>query len=787
MNSSGILASARYWLALLVLGCSPSLAQEPHAQPLATVEVSLRFAEGVPAGEERQVSLALRRIPAPAELQEGIEAEIEMDVSIPGESSIDLPEGTTWKLILRSEGLWAAEQLVKAGPGKVRSKVTGYPAGAVGAHLVLSAHRAAPEQVVLRIHPTENDPKAPRAQIRCPVEEKMIQCGAPKGVYDVKITAAGHVPTYRWGQEIEAGKTLDLGRIRLRAGASITGWIAAPDRGFDFSTVELRLEPMVAGTKPAIERHRRQVLTEKASPDDHGFFQLAGVAEGIYVLTAEHPEHAPTVLSGLEVVAGEELELEPIDLLPASQLWLEIAQPQDPFRKPWAVRLSMKGTEGGNLSTVEEGPASPEGQWSAGGLAPGDYSLRVTDHRGNSWHWQELPIFPHRNEHRITIDVRRFEGLLLLDGQPVTQASVALSEHDGNARMTVNSDDQGRFYAFLPPERDWNIQIRQEIDSVLAFFSEVTLPERRPNDPWPKKTFEIPDTHLEGRVVDGNGLPVLDPPSLVSAGGEDYPQRLSLRVAGGAFEIRGLPPGLVNLEARYDRSVTERHGATMAKVHAELVEGRTTGPVELVLEESVMIIGQVVATDGRGIPGVKVLGIAEGVGGQRFSSTVEQATSDLDGVFEIPLPPAAEYGHLSFFPPGYAVTQRRIRARDTEPLIVVVEPVGGTLVVSYRQEGTSYSPAELKSRTQIAAKSLLFGLQLRYWQELYGIPDDPGRFIAPMLEPGPYLVCMGLQPSSYLVLGRLPPPEVAAEYCVSGDLPPHGELHLDLPVREEGL
>jgi len=115
-------------------------------------------------------------------------------------------------------------------------------------------------------------------------------------------------------------------------------------------------------------------------------------------------------------------------------------------------------------------------------------------------------------------------------------------------------------------------------------------------------------------------------------------------------------------------------------------------------------------------------------------------------------------------------------------VIVPVETVGGTVVVSYEDPPVALRD-RLKAETVLASAGTLgTTFALMDWANLHGAAATWDRLVLPMLEPGPYLACVGSAAVPYLASGAPPPPEVTATFCAGGELAPHGRLELRLPA-----
>ena len=661
------------------------------------------------------------------------------------------------------------------------------PAGKVGAVLRWGEKVEAPPAVELRFQPsTEGDSEQPSGTVTCPLKAQRLLCKLPVGTFDLRFLAQSFAPIHAWSIEILPRQITELGRLRLTPGGSIIGWVEAPHRGFDFAAVELELVPVRAAATAGDTWKRMPRLARNTPVDRQGFFQLVGLKPGRYVLWARHPGYAPTRIDDLSVRASEELELDPFALSEGASLSVEVAPATNPFSKPWTLRLTGFSAEAGRAEKVAETSLDTEGRWQIDGLTPGAYQIQIGDEQGGRWRVDELELFPGDNFQRLTIPYVRLEGRLLLDDQPVVGASVRIEQHRGNTRISVKSREEGKFYAFLLRDAEWNIKVSHATEGIEAFFGRVRVPEKRKGQRWATKDFEIPNTRLFGEVVSSEGDPVADPVSLDLHSGS-HGSHVQKLLETQTFEIRGLPEGETFLQARYDPSRTDRQGSS-APTTIELHEDSASGPVRLVVEDSHALAGLVVAPSGEGVVGAQVVALPEPVGAKLSFARIPTAVSDVEGVFEVSVPAHTRSVQLTIFPPGFAVTQQRVSlptsAEDSEnrPIIVPVEAEGGTLTVTFDGLDDDWRP-ELRSHVSLWAPMGIYASQLFQWAGLHAVASPDDRMVLPMLRPGSYMVCFGRE-SSLLVGGPEPPgAELVKRACAEGHLAPGGSLELRIPAE----
>ena len=706
---------------------------------------------------------------------------VEIEAEIPGKISAPLAPGK-WRVEVLSASLWCPEQILEAKGDESQLELKFYPAGMVVANLDLGKGSELPASVELRFQSSANSAqKIASTRQSCPLENGLLECRLPALPLDLRIEVAGLIPHYSWDFKVPAGVRKRLGTLKLRRGSSLVGLVETPRRDFSFQEVQIVLTPLSQRGGVASARQRISQLALEARVNEQGFFQIKGARPGRYALVVAHPHFAPTRFD-VTVRQDEELELAPLSLSPAARLILEIDHPTDPYLKPWTVRLARRGLESGHLEEVLETRASGDGVLEKDGLEPGEYQIGLIDSRGSRWHVEEQHLFPGVNALPTRVRFRRLVGTLLLDGEPLVGAEVELEEHEGSARFRYQSREEGKFYAFLPTGASWNLKVTHEPLGVIAAFAEFVVPRTERGKNHAEKTFEIPNTRFFGEVVEADGRPVQDP-LVLSVSGELSIQKL---LPGNSFDYRGFSPGLMQLEAAIDGSISKRD-ASSRQAEIELSEGLEQGPIRLVLEDHRVISGLVVAPDGQGVPGARVIGLVESNDDLLLRRSIPETTTDIEGVFELPVPAASEFVQLTVFPLGFAIAQQRIDLRSSTngPVILPVDTTSGTVTLQYEiPEAENQRTARMtRSMTQLVAGHVIPGITVIPWTRNHGISSSAEEWVIPGLPPGPISACFGLSLQAWLLNGGELAPELAGEACVEGEVTPGGNLVLTIPEQ----
>lgn len=183
------------------------------------------------------------------------------------------------------------------------------------------------------------------------------------------------------------------------------------------------------------------------------------------------------------------------------------------------------------------------------------------------------------------------------------------------------------------------------------------------------------------------------------------------------------------------------------------------------------------APNGDGIPGTMVVSILE-QGLSRISRDIGQKTTEVDGSFELWIPDGVPAVQIQVFPPGYAAQQLRVTMLRTEPVMVLADPVVGTIVVE-PENPEDIEDGALLTKTALFGDYLYATPALRLWAGAYGIRERPDRLVVPSMPPGPYTACYGIVDQA-IGTGRLPPG--VESRCSEGLLAPGGEFVLKVPM-----
>ncbi len=685
-------------------------------------------------------------------------------IQAPGEQSVDLRPDVSWEARFEGKGLWGETVAVvpqQGGPFRLRV----FPSGRIHGTVVLPAGEKPLSSLALRLQPSF-EARAERldATVVCPVEKGRLACEVPAGKLDLRLRAEGGLaPLYLWGAQISPGKDTNLGDLKLRRGASVSGWVQTAEGRPPSGECRLKLAPATAMPDELKVVDQIEKSSQEVKPNDRGFFQILGVPPGRYELIASQPGYAETRRTPIDV--RPDLESQVIERLVLDRpvtFDVTLDPPFEPYGSPWRVALSRHADPNDPPSSVVNGTASREGVWHVPGVPPGTWELLVLGDQKAVWHREFLEVKPGQPSIQVDIPVLRVEGRLLIGKEPLA-ATLWLSRKD-RRRLRFDSDDHGRFSGVLPEEGLWYPQIQSETEKLRLSLEPVEI---KPPQGKNLATVEIrvPDTKLSGQVVDEAGQPVPVARLTLRHMEKNWATDQLDADEKGEFSVRGLHPGPLLVKAQDDERQSEF-------VPTSLPEEGEAPWLRIVVRKLQTFEGRVVSPAG-GVPGAMIMAQSpmNGLG----ATNGAEAVCEADGSFHLELPPGATALNLEVFAPGYAMRLMTVPVSPGQPIEIPVEPQGGTLTLEWTDGG----PTPLLFHGGAYA---LPGI-LQIWARMQGgRSSGAGRLVLTNVEAGPYNLCMGAAAVSRLKQGGEPP----AASCTSGFLAPNGELVLQAPASVAG-
>ncbi|HET9767465.1 MAG TPA: carboxypeptidase-like regulatory domain-containing protein [Thermoanaerobaculia bacterium] len=689
------------------------------------------------------------------------------------ETRLSLTGSEAWSVQGKAEGFWIAP--VSVPPGSETVTVALWPASEFAVELQTAPHgRPLPRQVEVRLSTpasgatTRNQPTT--AIAACPVGQGgVVVCRVPAGTWDVRAKSTGFVPRYLWTQAFSPGRRFSAGRWTLEEGTSLFGRVVTEKGPADPKLARVVIEPAVerdAGSAgaPSYERQLGAALVV----NEWGYFQSDALAPGRYVVTARQAGFEDAT-QPVTMRPDTDAELaDPIVLAVPLQLSVTVDPPSEPAAGAWTVDLM--GVRQGDVKSVARGSTDETGAWLSPAVAPGVYTVRVANSQGSWLSWNEVQLSRDSRELTVSLDLVRVQGEVRI-GDEALQARVWFGGRNGRVRVKGESAVDGRFEVVLPRSGKWDVDVQGLSRPVEV--GRLPVDVRKPTAGGPAEVaIAIPDTTIHGVVTDVAGKPVEG--AQVRLLGFDRPTGTVgvASDAAGEFAILGHPPGSYSIEAR---------DSTRSSELIQIVIAEKTIPpkLELVLVERRQLTGKVVARSGP-VAGAFVLGFPAKADGALATMLVPQDRTELDGSFELELPPQTIRVRVVVTIPGHPL------AVTTVPTAEAVVPI--TVTLGEDQGKIEFAQAHAQGEPSadgtvpivlVDGQALDFSL-LVHWARANGARVGEAILTVDAMPPGSYVYCELLPAEAMLVLTGAAVP--AKRSCSEGYLPAGGKLALGAPA-----
>lgn len=672
-------------------------------------------------------------------------------LALPDSLSLVVPVPDGASAVLRAEvpGFWSPEVAAVgvAEPQEVTLRL--FPAAVLEGRMTTPRGARPLREMVVTVDPPWQAPENGKASVSIPHASEpcaitlsgRFRCSVPAGRLDLRLRVSGFVSLFFWDLTLQAGAAHQLGDLALAPGASVVAWVQDAEGEPLKTPVTATLEP--ATVFPGASRGRGlERLALRGKADERGFLHLQGVPAGAYRLQVSAEGFAP-VTRRLEVVEGREVRLPaPLVLSPPARLELTLVPPEDPYGRPWEVRLWPPNDErAGPWQRVTE-----KGRLRYGPLAPGRYRVQVESGTGRTRHgwWSgELDVATGGTAEEIRLPVVEIWGTVRL-GEEVVEAVVQFGERQGFRKLRFDADPEGVFAGYLPEEGEWPVSVYTPPTGWRTLPAvEVVVPEGHRHA---ELELVLPNNTLPGEVVDVHGEPLPDVRVTGYHTDERFEISPSVTDEEGRFRLRSVAPGRVMLSA------LGSDGASAGAMVTVPEEG-STEPVRLVLQELHHLQGRVIGPTGP-VPGALVIALPRGMG--LFMLEGGRILSDPNGRFELRVPTRATTLDVAVLAPGWPAPQLRVSPPWPDELVVEVRPGGGTLELVL--------PGGGQAILRHQGAELPLGMFSRWGRQSSG-EDGEQSWHLPAMAPGTWEVCIrGLSTGA--------PP------CQQGFLPPGGVLEL---------
>ncbi|MCP4589105.1 MAG: carboxypeptidase regulatory-like domain-containing protein [bacterium] len=734
---------------------------EAHAVPVRVSVVDAGLTQPQTAAVAGTLTAKLRSKPLTAEAS----TEMVFEMTAPGEMTIDMEPGT-WSYAVNVGGFWSAPKSLQIAEGENRVQFRLWPVGTLQARLTAGDNEEPPPQIVVHFEPAPAMGRVaaePAGSVVCPAEKDHWTCELPAARLDLRLAAEGYISQYRWGVDVRVDRPLDFGALEFRRGASVLGWV-------ETGTGEIAEGALVTLNPGSLDHHRDSAARERLNrlrmstkANHRGFFQIPGVTPGEYVIEASKEPFSPARAT-VRVLQDEETVISdpPLILREPQRIEVYVEPPVHPSGEPWLIKMIQLDRGSKVMATFDETAVEAGGFWSRSGVPPGSYWLVVRTADGAQWFGQELKI--ESDPPPLFIDL----PLIEINGAIFWGAGALLAEmrfKKMSASVTFHSDAEGRFEGLLPQPGMWEVAVIGVDSEVRRSFQQVKI-AKKPGKSYAEVEIRVPDTRIEGVVVDSDGIPVQGAIVTVQSVEEIVRDVRTQTDAEGEFRVYGLPPGVVTAIAEDSMAGELLYSE---EVTVELENSAKTRHVRLVLQPEKKVRGRVIAGN-QGIAGARIVATPCCM----HSILVPTEISDAMGYFEAHLPSSTQEFFLEIAAPGFGYQFQRLRADVEQPLIIPVTGASGTLIVDLPDSANPKlwdSPkAYLLHRSGIQALSLLLT-----WARFHGqVQQNDNSFVVPNMEPGEYSACL-IHPSKLFTLLGGPRPGTE---CVSGYLPASGELLL---------
>lgn len=664
-----------------------------------------------------------------------------------GSRSIDIPSGL-WLVTLRADSFWAKSRTIyvrDSSPATVQLDLL--PTAVVEGTVDASDGGKDIPPLSARFQANGDLGNEVSGEVTCALKERKFQCRVPAVDSDLRLQAAGFVPRFFWALPLsKRNGAANLGVLRLAAGASIFGTIAAGSRGSDRfpTTAHIDASAMTADNAVLSPASLRRYSAKSSAK---GFFHIDGVTPGQYAVSASDGTRRSQAAI-VRVLPGVSAELRaPLKLEIPAQIMIHAEPPRDPGGLPWQITIErLAGLS--RAEVVTKSYLSPNGDFSSSKLFSGPYTVSLGAHNGGRFRTEDIVVAGVDVRLDMTVPSRAIHGSVLLGDKPLA-AQIRFADWLGNFTQIESADD-GSFKGALanPDETVWRISISSETPPIRRTLQEYAIGRNQE-----EVSLILPQTMIMGDVVDESDKSAAH--ALISVRRmDDAAARTSSRAqcdSNGKFVLYGLETG------RYV-AVASAFLKQSNPVEFQIKDHLDVPELRLVLHDETKIHGHVMSG----------FGDVAGAGVYLFSTTfpdsgaIMERTDDA-GEFSGTVPPMTQEIDVVLVPPVFACKLVHTRVRPSGTLNLGVDITGGTLLVPIARG--ALRPFVSHGGALVSAELLA--------SELNGASVG-GHLAIPRMEAGAYWLCM-LRADEISFARRT---QDLSDRCVSGFLAPGGELDL---------
>jgi len=517
--------------------------------------------------------------------------------------AVRLPEKAAagWQVTCRRDGVWCPTLELGAEP---RPTLPVFPLAVFGAELVAPRGEILPEdfQVVVEGWLRLSESRPPfHFIISASAVRGRLSWEGPAQVQDLRFSAKGWVPLYRWDVAVEKSRVA-VGRLPLARGGSVCGFVNDARTGRPVEAIEVRLRPAIdpQAVLPPAEEARLQRFERTATTNARGFFQVAGVPVGGYRVDLMDPDGrlAPHTLQPVEVRTGSETCFPQVLLSPFLTLTVVVDPAHDPEGLPWRVEVLPLPPEVGEA--IHREATLPDGEAEVRGLPPKSYLVQVLSAAGQRLTAQEHALTDDLTL-PITLDLVEIDGRVTLGDEGL--AATLEIETGQQDKVALEANEEGYFTGWVryPEHRILFVTVEADEPPIRR---RIELLEPRVRDGVIRLRLQLGDRALRGRVETEDGEPV--PKAEITVRGPDGQSRAYRADSDAGFDLRGLEEGPHQVSASHPD-----HGRSPWTAVEPQPEG-SAEEVALVLKPDEELAVEVYSADGQPVQGARVTLLVSG-------------------------------------------------------------------------------------------------------------------------------------------------------------------------------